>query len=364
MVMRNILIVFFFISSFVQAQDNNSSSFFDVNYFKGNIMLHTPEVQQLITGHPEGFLIGWNKKTIGEKVWQQRFNYPDYGITYSYQKMKNEFLGENHGLYAHYNFYFLKRNLMMRVGQGLAYTTNPYDKERNFKNNAYGSRILSTTLLMLNYKKNRLIGPVGLETGITFLHYSNANVKAPNTSTNSMVFNIGLTYDLTEKDPEYIKTAYDKKITEPVRYNFVFRYGINESDIMHSGQYPFYVFSVYADKRINTSSAIQLGTDVFYSTFLKEYIRYYSTAAPNYGVNADDDWVRAGVFIGHELFINKLSLLTQFGYYTRYPVKFEDKTYQRIGLKYYFGKKLFSAVTLKTHYAKAEAVEFGLGIRL
>ena len=38
--------------------------------------------------------------------------------------------------------------------------------------------------------------------------------------------------------------------------------------------------------------------------------------------------------------------------------------YFRVGLKYYVYKNLFAALTLKSHGAKAEAVEFGIGIRL
>ena len=58
--------------------------------------------------------------------------------------------------------------------------------------------------------------------------------------------------------------------SEPIKYNFAFRTGINESDIFGSGQYAMYVLSAYADKRINKSSALQLGTDVFFSNFLKK----------------------------------------------------------------------------------------------
>jgi len=66
------------------------------------------------------------------------------------------------------------------------------------------------------------------------------------------------------------------------------------------------------------------------------------------------------------LFINRTSLLTQFGYYVYYPYDFEGQTYLRIGLKRYVGKnrKWFGAMTLKSHGAKAEAVEFGIGVRL
>jgi hypothetical protein len=38
--------------------------------------------------------------------------------------------------------------------------------------------------------------------------------------------------------------------------------------------------------------------------------------------------------------------------------------YNRVGLKRYFSDKLYGALTLKSHGAKAEAVELGIGIRL
>ena len=83
-----------------------------------------------------------------------------------------------------------------------------------------------------------------------------------------------------------------------------------------------------------------------------------------YDVTGDEDWKRIGVFVGHELFVNKMSIVTQLGYYVYYPYDFEGRVYNRIGLKYYFGDKFFGAITLKSHGAKAEAVEFGIGVRL
>jgi len=352
-----------FFLSFSQEKKASSSSF-DVNYFTGNIALHNNDILHLIQGHPEGFILSWNKKTFGEEEWQQRYNYPDYGVSLAYQNLKNDVLGNNVSVYAHYNFYFLKRNLMFRIGQGLGYASNPYDKKDNPKNIAFGSRILSSTYAMLNYKKERIVNRFGLQAGLSLIHYSNANVKAPNTSVNTIAFNVGVTYNLDEEDPEYLKTITKEKFTQPIKYNLVFRTGINESDVIGSGQYPFYILSAYADKRLGHKSAIQLGTDVFFSNFLKEYIYYRSVAFPEEGEDGTADYKRVGVFAGHELFINKMSLVTQLGYYVYYPYDFEGRTYIRIGMKRYFGEKWFAALTLKSHGAKAEAVELGVGIRL
>jgi hypothetical protein len=346
-------------------EKQTSSSYIDVNYFIGNIALHNNDILHLIKGHPEGTIISWNKKTFGNQDWEQRYNYPDYGVSFSYQNLKNDILGNNYAFYGHYNFYFFNRNLMFRIGQGLAFTTNPYHKIDNHKNIAFGSQFMSSTYVMLNYKKERIIDRFGLQAGLLLIHYSNANVKAPNTSINSVTFNVGVTYNLDKEEPEYISTiSKEEKFTQPIKYNFVFRSGINESDVIDSGQFPFYIFSAYADRRVSHKSALQLGTDVFFSNFLKEYITYNAVAFPERNEDGKADYKRVGIFVGHELFINKISLITQAGYYVYYPYDFEGRIYFRIGLKRYFSDKWFGSLTLKAHGAAAEAVEFGIGIRL
>lgn len=352
-------------SSLLFAQEDPDLFTVDANYFYGTILEHNPDIAHLITGHPTGLILSYNKKTYGFQPWESRYNYPDWGYSFVYQDMKNEYLGENYGLYAHYNFYFLKRNLNFRIGQGIALTTNPYQKETNYMNGAYGSYLLSSTYLMLNYKKENVYKGLGFQAGISVIHYSNANVKAPNNSTNTFVFNVGANYMFDyNNEPNFQPSTESKKYSEKIKYNIAFRAGVNESDIVGMGQYPFYNVSFYADKRINRKSAFQVGTDVFFANFIKELIYYYSVAYPERNVDPDTDYKRLGVFVGHELFINKMSFITQLGYYVYYPYDFEGRVYNRLGLKRYFGDQFFGAITLKAHGAKAEAVEFGVGVRL
>lgn len=351
--------------AFSQARESPQKYVLDLSQFNGSILLHNTDISHLITDRPGGFIFGFNRKRYGHEAWESEYGYPDTGFSFVYQDMKNPVLGKNFGLYAHYNFYFFKRNLQFRVGQGVAYNTNPYDRETNFRNNAYGSHLLSSTMVMLNYHKENLLAGLGLKAGLSLIHYSNANFKAPNTSTNTAAFNFGLTYDLDGGEMyEYLPAKPKEKITEPIRYNLILRGGVNESDVVNSGRYGFWIVSAYADKRLGRKSAIQLGADIFFSNFLKELIRFQSISFPENNVAADTDFKRVGLFLGHELFINKMSIVTQFGYYVYYPFDFEGRTYNRIGLKRYFGDRVFGAVTLKSHAAKAEAVEFGIGVRL
>ncbi|TDS10884.1 lipid A 3-O-deacylase PagL [Maribacter caenipelagi] len=349
---------------FAQEPSEQKRYTLDASQFYGSIILHNPDISHLITSHPDGVILSYNRKTYGKEEWEELYNYPDLGYSFIYQNTNSSTLGDSYGLYAHYNFYFFRRNMQLRVGQGVAYATNPYDKAINFRNNAYGSDVLSSTYLMLNYHKENIFKGLGFKAGISVIHYSNANFRAPNTSTNTLAFNAGFIYDLDGgKDIAYVHREKEK-VTEPLRYNFALRTGINESDVIDSGQYGFVVLSTYADKRVGRKSAIQLGADVYFSNFLKELIRYQSIAFPENDVEADDDYKRVGVFVGHELFINKMSIISQLGYYVYYPFDFEGRMYNRMGLKRYFGDKIYGSVSLKSHGAKAEAVEFGIGIRL
>lgn len=352
---------------FSQEQEKKPVSI-EADFFYGNILEHNPTIQHLITGHPTGFVLSYNRKTYGFNEWERRYNYPDWGFSMAYQNMHNESLGEVLGVYGHLNWYFLKRNLRFQIGQGVAYANNPYHYHNNFNNIAYGTHLMSTTFIKGNFVRENLWKGLGFHAGFLIIHYSNGNMKAPNTSTNTLALNLGLNYQLDYKEfPQYIQKEDSLSAThaEKIAFNFTFLGGINQSDVIGLGQEPFYVLSFFADKRINYKSSIQLGTEIFFSNFLKEYIKFRSIAYPEDGLNGNEDYKRVGVFVGHELRFNKVAALTQLGYYVYWPYEFETRVYSRLGLKRYFlDDRYFASVSVHSHWAKAEAVEFGLGVRL
>ena len=338
----------------------------EANYFYGNIAEHNANISHLITGHPEGVLLHFNRKTYGLQAWERRYNYPDVGFSFSYQDLKNPHLGENYGLYAHLGFYLLKRHLLLKVGQGLALTTNPYDPDDNYRNNAYGSRILSSTIFTGNLQFEELIGGLGFQVGLSMIHYSNADFKSPNSSTNTLALSAGANYTFGHKtEIQYIPKDPKMPFSAPFRYNFVVRSGVNTTGIIGSKKYPFLTLSAYADKQLNHKSTLQGGVELFFSRAMEEYIYYQSVAFPQGNTSGDEDSKRAGVFVGHQLTFRKLSLITQLGYYFYYPYKeYADQVYSRVGLQRSIYKDLFASVTVRSHGANAEAVEFSLGYRL
>ncbi len=337
----------------------------DAHYFYGTMLRHNENVGHLIQAHPDGLILSFNKKTNGSKYWHEAYGYPDWGISFLYQDFKTEALGENYGLYGHYNFYFLKRRLQLRLGQGIAFNTNPFDLETNFKNNVYGSSLLFSSYVLLNYHFPDVYKGFGLQAGLTLVHHSNGSFKAPNSGTNVAALNVGLNYDVNyHQERSYLTDPQPPSFKEKVTFNFLVRAGLNEGDFYSLGQHPFVVLSAFADKRLNYKSTVQFGTEVFFSKFLEKEIEYRSIAFPSSGLTGDEDYKRVSVFVGHEFRLGKFAIPTQLGYYVYWPYEYEIRSYFRLGVKYYITDQVFGVMTVKTHAANAEAMEFGIGIRL
>ena len=342
------------------AQENWSVS---AHYFQGAILPHSKNISHLITNKPTGFLLSFNHRTTGTKEWQHEYRFPDVGFSLHFQDNHNETLGNLYGLYGHYNFYFLNRKLQLRIAQGVAHATNPYNKETNFRNVAYGSKFMPSTYFMVSYDQPRIWKNIGLNTGFTFVHHSNATIKSPNTSTNTVAFNLGLTYHFSDEDVVNKPTSFSNP-SQKFRYNLLFRTGVNESHIIGMGQKPFYHITGIVEKPINNYGAVQLGADLFLSYSIKELIPFMSTSFPEMDIKKDADWKRVGVFVGYEWYLNRLTAEANLGYYVHDEYKENGSLYQRLGLRYYVTPNIFGAVSLKTHFAKAEAFEVGLGYKL
>lgn len=367
--MKRIAPFLLFLCSFISlAQEEKPKKYFsvDANYFYGSILEHNPDIAHLITGHPNGFFLSLNQKTYGLKKWESRYNYPDFGYSFIYQDMKNTNLGENYSLYGHFSFYFLQRLLMFRIGQGIAYATNPYDPDTNFINNAYGTRFLSSTYLVGNIHKENIVDGLGLNAGVTIIHYSNADTGSPNHSTNTFTFNVGVNYLLDHKDhPDYIPGGDEQKYTEPVHYNFTVRSGFNTTGVVGSPKLPFLTLSAYADKVLNHKSTLQAGAELFFSRSMEEFINYQSIAFPQKGTTGEEDAKRIGLFVGHKLTFNKMSVISHLGLYAYYPyTDYVEQLYNRMGLQREITEDWWASVTVRSHGANAEAVEFSIGYRL
>ena len=360
--MKKITYILFLLFSPLIAQTN--SGYFSAENFYGFAIEHDKKLAETIEGNPYGFILSYDKKHVEDENWVRSYNYPDNGFSFIYEDFNGEILGKVYSALRHHNFYLNDRNnsnhFLFKVGFGLGYVENPYEKVSNPNNHAIGSNLVISGILQLNYQKEFLKNKFGLKAGASLIHYSNASYKNPNLGINTIALNLGVNYNLDES-PIFFSEKQETVIeTNPIEYNFLFRFGYNQSLIVESDLYPFYIFSFYGAKKINYKSTYTAGTDFYISKFLKYHIDYVNQI---YNRNSNADYKRVGIFVGHELYINHFSFISQIGYNVYYPYKYISRVYERFGFKHKLNSHLFTELTLKVNLFRAEALEFGIGYR-
>jgi hypothetical protein len=314
----------------------------------------------LSQGITKGAEILVNKNTYGNQVWEQVFKYPDVGFALSYFNYGNDMLGESFAGTFYMDF-ILKRTrrfeVLVKVGTGIGYHTRPYDRETNNQNVAVGGHFTNDMQfrLGLNYKLTERWKLTG---AITISHFSVAALTQPNKGVNIVTANLGCTYLLNNTIPEYepIDESYtwDKRL----KYNISFSYGLKKIPPIGGPNFPVYVLTFYVHKQVSRISIFNAGIDGFSNTALKEEMRQ-SDIDPN-----TLDHRRIGLMGGYELKMNRISILAQLGVYIYRPYKTDKPVYQRFGLKFYLGNKVFLHYGFVTHFAKADHSEWGIGITI
>jgi len=366
--MKNYLFLFFvFFYSFLSFAQNftKSSSYLQTDFFYGKLIEHDKKLKNAIQNNPYGFMLSWNTKNTENSTFNTLYNFPERGYTFLYENFNSTVLGEAYGAYRHYTYNLTpKKNHQLNLTSafGLAYTTKPYNRIRNNQNVAFGSKLLVSAYLKLQYFTFFTNTNFGLRAGLSLIHFSNISFKSPNLGINTVAFNLGVNYKLKAlKIPISNNIDSENKIASKVHYNLILRGGYNESLEIDSGLFPFYTVTFYASKNINRYSTITTGIDFFDATFLKNYIEDINkNEGKTYNEN---NYRRAGIFIGHELIQNNFAFISQIGYTFYYPFPYVSRVYERFGFKYNISKHFFSEITMKVNLFRAESLEFGIGYK-
>ncbi len=343
----------FFVCFQVFAQEKHNKHIIDVTYSLGRVLPYEDYFEGN-QGISSNLVVSYNQHTFGKKEWEREFNFPTYGLAFVYQNNQADFLGNVYSLMFHYTHYLYKRKVSIRIADGLSFATNPYDKESNKKNIFVTSTWSNGFMVAAQYKEESFWKRFGFQLGASFTHYSNGATKFKNKGLNAWFIQAGINYSLDKKENEFIYEGETTPLDKRIYYNLAYRDGFNENSSETDYDYLFTI-SAFAEKRLDKKRAVQAGVDYFASDFLKHFLKETT--------NDKKDSSRVGLFIGHDLILNKLHIPIQLGYYVYNPSDYKSKFYQRIGAKYMLHKNIFVAIALKTHLSQAEAIEYGLGVR-
>jgi hypothetical protein len=74
--------------------------------------------------------------------------------------------------------------------------------------------------------------------------------------------------------------------------------------------------------------------------------------------------IQVGALLSYSLFFDRFAIKIQQGYYVVDGQRLNGSLYHRFGLRYALGGNFYAQLTLKTHFAKADYGEFGIGYTL
>lgn len=318
---------------------------------------HHPELEYLTRKHFTMYEVSLLSNTTGQYLWEAQCLYPTYGLSFICSGLSAPELGNLFGLYPFIDFPFKrwKSNdyIALRIGLGLGYLTNPFDRLNNYHNFAYGSNINALIHLELQGKVH-LFPKLSLKSGITFTHLSNGTSKEPNFGLNIPAVVLGLEYQINSRSGDFIEHQWEKKPN--FSYKIVVEaYGawkdisILKSPLYFTGNLSFNLLKQYRPCR-SWGAAIDFDYDDSDIALLK---------ARELNETPNILYTRIGIKAIHQWHISKILFGIQFGGYIAYKDKSDGFFYDFLTLGYEFNKYIYAGIALKTHWAKADYIGFG-----
>ncbi len=352
-----ILCLLLFVKGF--SQDEIFSIGAKGTFHHGSILPHRPQVNEIIEGHSQAYELSFYKSTIGEKSWQQLYNYPKMGVSALAINMGNEQeIGMGYGIFPFIEIPLNRRkiNWRLKIGYGLGYIEKPFDRETNFKNIAIGSHF--NVLIYANMGWSiKLSDALRTSAGVSFIHFSNGSYSRPNLGVNVFSINTGLSYNFGKKEKVLVNEIEER----PHKWTKSIMLGVGIKEIPPV-EGPKYFVSSYSFNIIKTraeKSSFGFGADFFYNTSLSDLIANDTTTSPS-GM----DNFRFGLVGIYSFDFGKISLMIEMGGYVFSKYKGNGDIYNRFTMRFNVNNKLFLNAGLKTHFAVADFIEVGIGYNI
>lgn len=312
------------------------------------VMGHLP-VKQAIAGELTYFI-----QTKGNKKWHSESGFPTIGATFFGGSVgNNDILGTYWGAYGFIEFPFFQNKLFSlrgKMGTGLGYGTKIFDQQLNPKDVAMSTHL--NALICVGFKSEFYLGRNYLSLGLDMTHFSNGAFKVPNLGINLPFASVGFgrTLQHTEKDTlvEADELPFRKWLFSVTAIG-----SIKEIFPTNGQKYP--IFSLSTGFR--WFSKPKVGFEGAFDIFSKQAILGYH---PEIQKN-QWDILQLGIYTGYLLPLDRFHFAIGMGVYFKDKYQPEDFMYHRLGFRYYLKNGFIAHVILKSHWARADYVEWGIG---
>ncbi len=330
----------------------------------GFLIAHHIEME-IFNKHLPSFEVSLARATYGKQQWETLYNYPVTGINYWNAWLGDpQTLGQAHALMPYIAFPIIKNDkteLNFRLAAGLGYLTQKFDRLHNYKYIAIGSHLNAAVNLMAEYRW-KPIQHLQLSAGIQLMHFSNGSTKTPNFGLNIPSLSAGAAFRINKDNP-YIKRAIRPQLTmyefdghQFIEMRIGTSFGVKRIGEVISEKYYVSASSITALKNIGSKGRAGICLDFSYDGSDE----MFTGAEP--GTYSTMQLVKPGVGLVYEVVLSRLSFPFAVGFYTGGKYN-EGLSYYKIGMQYLISRNFFTALTLKTHFARADYLSLGIGYR-
>ncbi|REC42078.1 acyloxyacyl hydrolase [Chryseobacterium sp. 5_R23647] len=326
-------------------------------------------------------------QTDGSQEWHKRFGRPYYGGgIVAFDFLKNSDMGRPFAIYGTFGGAIKEtptHSWNYNTSGGFAFNWTPFDQEKRYLNQTFGSSVSVYISFGANYKYY-LSKHLDLGLGLNFTHFSNGALKLPNKGMNTFNSQLSLTYHFDERQfaPKDTLSVFDKYSTLDVNVFGGVRHSIfygkdegfsyDDVDLIDKFKGRYYenwgIETVY-HRQVTYKSSLGLGIGLMYDEDYNHKFYQDENGKIQTTKRFQNDQLLLNIFPSYRLSISKFAIQIQPGFYLfKKPIdKRYDKTifYQRVGFQYTIGKNLLIGIGLRSFiFHKADYIEWRLGYRI
>lgn len=323
------------------------------------------------------FSLKFSTQTTGDKLWQQLYKYPNWGIGIYVADFYNpEEIGLPIALFGFLNAPFKrwdKLRFNYELGFGVTFNWKSFNPITNKYNVAIGAGESFLIDAGLNLQYN-LTDRIEFVSGFSLTHFSNGALKKPNFGINTIAPKIGLKYNFYDRPPfrkqevpqfskknEWLLSAFGgakNVIFDSVNIDIIEKY--------EGVYFPILGMSIAYNRQISYMSKIGIGMTVSYDGSVNAQIAIEENELETVDSPLGEK-IQLSIYPSFELVVNKVSLILQPAFYL-YRKKIKNQSpgfHQRIGLKYHISDNLFVGITLRDYaFHVSDFIEWNLGFRI
>lgn len=351
--------ILLFISSLSWSQEQIANEWsFGIRQKTGFLAAHRGTMGHLPKDHIFCGEISATKRLHGTQNWHEAYRDPLVGVTLYGSNLGNkEILGYGAGVYSFIEFPMWRNSenfLSYKMGAGLGYVNKVFHQELNPKNDGTSTHV--NALLVLGVMGRwRFAKDYALLYGLDLTHFSNGSTKVPNLGLNIPTVSVGLAYYRHEKPRDRVAQEVIEKT--PFFSNWAWTnvaiVSTKESFPTGGKNYPIFALNTFVSKKFRPKVGMEVGLDFISKQSLFNYRPYIpKTQLSIFQVGAYSTFV---------LPLDRLKFVLGMGVYLKDRYDMDNELYHRVGMRYQFDNGLLLNMVLKTHWAKADYVEYGIG---